>query len=100
MRNVQKKIMKRAKSVQRPAKKAAKQGVRKLRLGYIVGLAALIMARKRRRAKRPARALRNKQGVGPAHIRGVPRGEERAAKHPHEDNGHAAGSLMGSIRPS
>jgi hypothetical protein len=55
MRNVQKKILKRAKSVQRPAKKAAKQGVRKLRLGYIVGLAALIMARKRRRAKRPAR---------------------------------------------
>jgi hypothetical protein len=100
MRNVQKKILKRAKSAQRPAKKAAKQGVRKLRLGYIVGLAALIMARKRRRAKRPARALRNKQGVGPAHIRGVPRGEDRALKHPHQDDGHTAGRLMGSIRPS
>src|SRR6195256_4316450 len=99
MANMQKKILKRAKSARKPAKKAAKQGARKLRLGYIVGLAALIMARKRRRAKRPARALRNKQGVGPAHIRGVPRGEERVLKHPHE-NGHAAGSLIGSIRPS
>src|SRR4030081_1110762 len=99
MRNVQKKILKRARSMERPMKKAEKQGARKLRLGYIIGLAALIMARKRRRAKRPARALRNKQGVGPAHIRGVPRGEDRATKHPHED-GHAAGSLIGSIRPS
>ena len=99
MRNVKKKILKRARSMPGPAKKEEKQGVRKLRLGYIVGLAALIVARKRRRAKRPARALRNKQGVGPAHIRGVPRGEEQVLKHPHE-NGHAAGSLIGSIRPS
>ena len=99
MRNVQKKILKRAKAVRKPAKKAAKQGVRKLRLGYIVGLAALIMARRRRRAKRPARALRNKQGVGPAHIKGVPRAEEQGLKHPHEDDGHAAGPLIGSIDP-
>ena len=98
MRNVQKKILKRARSMERPMKKAEKQGARKLRLGYIVGLAALILARKRRRAKRPARALRNKQGVGPAHIKGVPRGEEAGRKHPHRD-GHAAGSLLGSIRP-
>src|SRR6267378_4341541 len=99
MRNVQKKILKRAKAVRKPAKKAAKQGVRKLRLGYIVGLAALIVARKRRRAKRPARALRNKQGVGPAHIKGVPRGEEAGRKHPPNDEGHKAGPLIGSIHP-
>ena len=99
MRNVQKKILKRAKSMQRPAKKAEKPGPSKLRIGYLVGLAALIVARKRRRAKRPARALRNQQGVGPAHVKGVPRGEERGMKHPHEDDGHAAGPLMGSIDP-
>ncbi|HKN48606.1 MAG TPA: hypothetical protein VJ010_00065 [Actinomycetota bacterium] len=100
MRNVQKKILKRAKSMQRPAKKAEKPGPSKLRIGYLVGLAALIVARKRRRAKRPARALRNQQGVGPAHIKGVPRAEERGLKHPHEENGHAAGPLIGSIDPS
>jgi len=100
MRNVQKKIMKRAESMQRPAKKAEKRGASKLRIGYLVGLAALIVARKRRRAKRPARALRNKQGVGPGHIKGVPRAEEQGLKHPHEDNGHAAGTRIGSIDPS
>ena len=99
MGNMKKKILKRARSTSRPAKQAAKQGVRKLRIGYIVGLAALIMARKRRRAKRPARALRNKQGVGPAHIKGVPRGEEAGLKHPHKDDGHKAGPLIGSIHP-
>ena len=100
MRNVKKKILKRAKSMERAAKKVEKRAASKLRIGYLVGLAALIVARKRRRAKRPARALRNKQGVGPSHIRGVPRGEDYGLKHPHQDNGHAAGSLMGSIRPS
>ena len=100
MRNVQKKILKRAESMQRPAKKAEKPGPSKLRIGYLVGLAALIVARKRRRAKRPARALRNQQGVGPAHIKGVPRAEEQGVKHPHEDNGHAAGTRIGSIDPS
>jgi hypothetical protein len=99
MSNVQKKIMKRAKSMKRPVKKVEKKASRKLRIGYLVGLAALIMARKRRRAKRPARRLRNKQGVGPAHIKGVLRAEERALKHPHKDNGHTAGRLMGSIHP-
>jgi hypothetical protein len=99
MSNVQKKIMKRAKSMRRPVKKVEKKGARKLRIGYLVGLAALIMAGKRRRAKRPARGLRNKQGVGPAHRKGVPRAEERGLKHPHKDNGHAAGRLMGSIHP-
>jgi len=100
MRNVQKKILKRAESMQRPAKKAEKRGASKLRIGYLVGLAALIVARKRRRAKRPARALRNQQGVGPAHIKGAPRAEERGLKHPHEDNGHPAGRVIGSIDPS
>ncbi len=100
MRNVQKKILKRAKSMERPAKKAEKRGASKLRIGYLVGLAALIVARKRRRAKRPARPLRNKQGVGPAHVKGVPRAEERGLKHPHEDDGHAAGPVIGSIDPS
>jgi hypothetical protein len=100
MRNVQKKILKRAKSMRPPAKKVEKKGASKLRIGYLVGLAALILARKRRRAKRPARALRNKQGVGPAHIKGVPRAEEQGLKHPHEDNGHTAGPLIGSIDPS
>ena len=55
--------------------------------------------RERRRAKRAARRLRNKEGVGPAHIKGVSRAEERGLKHPHKDNGHAAGRLMGSIHP-
>jgi hypothetical protein len=100
MANVQKKILKRAKSMRRPAKKVEKKGASKLRIGYLVGLAALILAGKRRRAKRPARALRNKQGVGPAHIKGVPRAEKRGRKRPHEDNGHAAGPLLGSIDPS
>src|SRR2546425_11140740 len=100
MRNVKKKILKRAESMREPAKKEAKQGANKLRIGYLVGLAALIVVRKRRRAKRPARALRNKQGVGPTHIKGVPRAEERGLKHPHEDNGHPAGRLIGSIDPS
>jgi hypothetical protein len=100
MRNVQKKILKRARSIQKPAKKVAKQGRRKLRIGYLIGLGALVVARKRRRAKRPARALRNKQGVGPAHIKGVPRGEEQVLKHPHVDNGHAAGTRIGSIDPN
>ena len=99
MRNVQKKILKRAKSMQRPAKKVERQGGSKLRIGYLVGLAALIVARKRRQARRPARGLRNKQGVGPAHVKGVPRGEERGMKHAHKDDGHAAGPLIGSIDP-
>jgi len=99
MANMQKKILKRAKSKRQPAKKVEKRGASKLRIGYLVGLAALIFARKRRRAKRPARALRNKQGVGPAHIKGVPRAEEQGLKHPHEDDGHAAGPLIGSIDP-
>ena len=99
MADVQKKILKRAKSMRRPAKKVAKRGASKLRIGYLVGLAALIFASKRRRAKRPARALRNKQGVGPAHIKGVPRAEEQGLKHPHEDNSHTAGPLIGSIDP-
>jgi hypothetical protein len=80
MRNVQKKILKRAKSARRPVKKAVKQGERKLRFGYLVGLGALVVLRKRWRAKRSGRALRNKQGVGPAHIKGVPRAEERGMK--------------------
>jgi hypothetical protein len=84
MKNVQKKILKRAKSARRPVKKAVKQGERKLRFGYLVGLGALVVLRKRWRAKRSGRALRNKQGVGPAHIKGVPRGGERALKHPHK----------------
>src|SRR2546422_8969459 len=100
MRNVKKKILKRADSMQPPAKKAAKRGVSKLRIGYLVGLGALLVVRKRRRAKRPARALRNKQGMGPAHIKGVPRAEERGLKHPPEDDGHPAGRLIGSIDPS
>ncbi|HEX9314157.1 MAG TPA: hypothetical protein VN986_01370 [Actinomycetota bacterium] len=100
MSNVQKKILKRAKSMERPAKKVEKRAASKLRIGYLVGLAALIVARKRRRAKRPARALRNKQGVGPAHIKGVPRAEEQGMKHPHKDNGHAAGTPIGSIDPN
>lgn len=99
MANMQKKILKRAKSKRQPAKKVEKRGANKLRIGYLVGLAALIFARKRRRAKRPARRLRNKQGVGPAHIKGVPRAEELGLKHPHKDNGHTAGRLMGSIHP-
>jgi hypothetical protein len=99
MRNVKKKILKRARSMPGPVKKEEKQGMRRLRIGYIVGLAALILARKRRRAKRPARGLRNKQGVGPAHIKGVTRGEEAVRKHPHKDDGHKAGPLIGSIRP-
>jgi hypothetical protein len=98
MRNVQKRILKRAKSKRRPVKKE-KKAAGKLWIGYLVGLAALIMARNRRRARRPARRLRNKQGVGPAHIKGVPRAEERGLKHPHKDNGHPAGRLMGSIHP-
>ncbi len=98
MKNVQKKILKRAESMREPVKKE-KKAARKLRIGYLVGLAALIVARKRRRAKRSARRLRNKQGVGPAHIKGVPRAEERGLKHPHKDNGHTAGRLMGSIHP-
>jgi hypothetical protein len=98
MRNMQKKILKRAESTRRPAKKEEKAS-RKLWIGYLVGLAALIMARKRRRAKRSALRLRNEQGVGPAHIKGVPRAEERGMKHPHKDNGHTAGRLMGSVHP-
>jgi hypothetical protein len=100
MRNLQKKILKRAKSVRQPAKNVAKKGKRKLRIGYLIGLGALVVARRRWRAKRPARGLRNKQGVGPAHIKGVPRGEEQVLKHSRVDNGHAAGSLIGSIDPS
>ena len=42
MANMQKKILKRAKAVPKPAKKAAKQGARKLRLGYIVAPIPLI----------------------------------------------------------
>ena len=56
MRNVQKKILKRAKLMERPAKKAEKRGGNKLRIGYLVGLAALIVARKRRKARRPTGA--------------------------------------------
>jgi hypothetical protein len=100
MADMQKKILKRAKSRRWPAKKGKKPGASKLRIGYLVGLAALIFLRQRRRAKRPARALRNKQGVGPSHIKGVPRAEERGLKHPHKDNGHAAGRLIGSVDPT
>ena len=95
------KILKTAASMDRPAKKAVRQSVSKLRIALIFGgLAALVALRKWRRSRRPARALRNPQGVGPAHIKGVTRGEEQGLKHPHEDNGHAAGHLIGSIDPS
>jgi hypothetical protein len=62
MKNLKKKILKRAKAVRRPAKKAASHGMSKLRIGSIVGLAALMVARKRRRAKRPARQVRRPAG--------------------------------------
>src|SRR6266567_5157542 len=61
-----------------------------------LGLFVVVVAWRRRRS-RPARRLRNDQGVGPAHIKGVPTGEERALKHPHAELGHAAGRPVGSI---
>jgi hypothetical protein len=64
-----------------------------------LGLFAVIVAWRRRRS-RPARRLRNDQGVGPAHIKGVPKGEELALKHPHVERGHAAGRPVGSIQPA
>jgi hypothetical protein len=100
MKKLRKKILKRAKAMRRPAKKVAKRGLGKLRTGSMLSLAALMVARKRRRAKRPARHLRNKQGVGPAHMKGVRAAEELGMKHPHKDDGHVAGRKIGSINPA
>ncbi|HMC09042.1 MAG TPA: hypothetical protein VKL22_06965 [Actinomycetota bacterium] len=60
----------------------------------------LLILWRRRRARKPARALRNAQGVGPAHIEGVPRGEELVGKEGPEAPGHAAGRLVGSVHPA
>jgi hypothetical protein len=100
MKNLQKKILRRSKSIRRPARKAATRGITKFRIGSVVGLMALALARKRRRAKHPARPLRNKQGIGPAHIKGVMKAEERGMKHGHNEKSHAAGRFIGSIHPA
>jgi hypothetical protein len=104
MSTMKKKILKRANSMRRPAKRAARkarqEGLSFRKMRPFVALAALIVVRKWRRARRSGKALRNAQGVGPAHIKGVPRAEEQGMKHPHVDNGHAAGHLIGSVDPS
>lgn len=100
MKKLRKKILKRAKAMRGPAKKTTKQGMSKLRVGSLLSLVALLVARRRWRAKRPAMHLRNKQGVGPAHMKGVRGAEELGRKHPHDDDGHAAGRKIGSISPA
>jgi len=72
---------------------------RKVLTGSVV-VGSLLLLWRRRRARKPARALRNAQGVGPAHIKGVPRGEEVVDKEGSEAPGHAAGRLVGSIEPA
>src|SRR5437870_3203988 len=72
---------------------------RRILTGSAVAASLLILWR-RRRSRKPARALKNAQGVGPAHIKGVPRGEEIVGKEGPEAPGHAAGRLVGSINPA
>jgi hypothetical protein len=67
MTKIKKRILKRAASI-RPAEKDKSSNLKKA-LGLGAGLAMLALAR-RRRARRAGRALRNMQGVGPAHVKG------------------------------
>jgi hypothetical protein len=71
----------------------------KLIAGSIV-VGALLLLWKRRQARKGGRSLRNPQGVGPAHVPGVQRGEELVAKEGTEAPGHAAGRLVGSVEPA
>ncbi len=100
MKKLKKRILKRAKSIRRPRKPAVSSKHTKIRLGSFMGILAILAARKWRRSRRPARALINKQGVGPAHTKGVPKAEERGMKYGHVEDGHAAGRPIGSISPA
>lgn len=46
------------------------------------------------------RRLVNEQGVGPAHIPGVPRGEEQILKHAGDGPTSVAGRIAGSVNPA
>jgi hypothetical protein len=73
---------------------------RKLLFGSLIGLAGVAGVKKLRRAKRtPVDKLQNAQGVGPAHVHGVLRGEERMAKNGSNEVNSVAGRIAGSIHP-
>ena len=72
---------------------------RRILIGSVLAGTLLFLWR-RRRARKSGRALRNDQGVGPAHMKGVPRGEELVGKEGSEAPGHVAGRLVGSVEPA
>ena len=66
----------------------------------ILGILALVgaaLAVLRPWSKSPR--LMNEQGVGPAHVPGVPRGEEQIIKHGSEEPSSVAGRIAGSVQP-
>ncbi|HEU5002501.1 MAG TPA: hypothetical protein VFW71_06965 [Actinomycetota bacterium] len=49
--------------------------------------------------KKAAAGLVNDEGVGPAHVAGVPRGEEQILKHGSDEPSSVAGRIAGSVQP-
>lgn len=70
----------------------------KLSLLGILALLGAAVAVLRPWNKAPRR-LMNDQGVGPAHMAGVPRGEEQILKHGSDEPNSVAGRIAGSVQP-
>lgn len=68
-------------------------------LGVLLGLAVLALLGVFQPWKRGAGKLRNPVGVGPAHVPGVPRGEEQVRRNGSHEISSVAGRIAGSIDP-
>jgi hypothetical protein len=68
-------------------------------LGVLAGLGALAFVGSLKPWKRGAHKLENAQGIGPTHVAGVPRGEERVLKAGREELTSVAGRIAGSVDP-
>jgi len=77
----------------------------KIGLGLLLGMAAVAALvlkpwkRKNDIASSFGGKLRNEQGVGPAHVSGVPRGEEQARRNGAPELSSVAGRIAGSVDP-
>lgn len=70
----------------------------KVVLAGVLGLIGVLLAIMRPWSKSPNR-LENPEGVGPAHVPGVPRGEEQILKHGSDEPTSVAGRIAGSVQP-
>lgn len=67
-------------------------------MGLLVGLGLLAFVGSLKPWRKGAAKLENAEGVGPAHVTGVPRGEARAKGGP-DGPSSVAGRIPGSIHP-